>query len=182
MVGAPRRLSSELLVASDQERFFPPEIAHAVGRITLGASTLEVRIVQAIGIMLQADDTGTRIMTVDSQFRWLLERCRSLSRARLSGSTCIDVLAWLELAERANNERNRVIHAHWYRSVWKDTIGRGGYGAIKLGGASARSTKHGLVESRAPTSAEELDRIADELERVATQGEDLLSRIRAAFG
>ncbi len=164
----------------DSQVFFPEEFVCAVGRLTLTAGTLETRLLQAISLMLHTDDVGATILTADVSFRWLLERCQALAHARLSQPLLGEAIEWLQEVGRVSTERNQVVHATWFRSVWKDTTGAGGYGDLKLGRVTARSFKRGLETSRVPTSARDIERIVKEMERTLRNGEDILGRIRSA--
>ncbi len=163
---------------ADSQAFFPDEFVCAVGRLTLTAGTLEARLLQAISLMLDTDDVGATILTADVPFRSLLERCYALAHARLSQPLLDEAIEWFQEVGRVNGERNQVVHATWFRSVWKSTTGAGGYGDLKRGRVTARSVKRGLETSRVPTSVGAIERIVEEMERILRNGEEIVVKVQ----
>ncbi len=89
------------------------EILVELGRLLYSASYLEEVLLWIFGTLTTAGPVGDTVGAFQP-FAWLVERTRWLADLQLREGQRDQVNDWLNRAKRAQEARNRIVHASWY--------------------------------------------------------------------
>lgn len=144
-----------------------------LGRLTLGATYLETSLETMLWRLLDNDDLdlGQRV-TADANFRWLCDHVRAVSEHRLTAGLHEQLADWVERAQKAYADRNRIVHSGHSVSVSEDVQG--------IAHLWVRTSARGKQFSQdvRPAESAELHSIAVRLERLGLEGVHLMAPVQ----
>ena len=114
---------------------------------------------------------GERI-TANGGFQWLVDHTRALSEQQLEPELHALVVDWLVRAREAYDRRNRIVHSD---HAWE--FSNGEVGMLWVRNSAKRRTFQSVVE---PADADTVHAVAQELERLALEGVNLMGPVQKA--